>query len=325
MIAYSGDFPISVDVREHNARLLSAGTKRYQHGTASITGATYFYRFILADDEHYLTFEPNLYSRGVFSRSFSNPFVGEQREEYAHALKNIAGPQKQKPQKQKPENQAATLQQIATEHPTLAPIWIKTAEAYLAAGDRGQATKMLKQAIAAGWKSSTYLREHPQLSSLLRDPSLAGAMRVLDDSPIELQLPMPFSAQQSWTQCGYPVPITGGGAAYFMSCSLAVLHKRGSKLDQAIAVLNRAAAADRTYPDGEFRFADHGDVRSRTRRGGFSAAQELIEHAGYRATIYPEAVPSASGDVSGLMLGSATVALRAEASGSLCRVQFQSR
>ena len=54
-IAYSADFPTSVDISSHTSRLPENGMKRIIGTRASITGLTYFYQFVLRDNHVYLS------------------------------------------------------------------------------------------------------------------------------------------------------------------------------------------------------------------------------------------------------------------------------
>lgn len=62
VIAYSAGFPTSVDISAHTDRLTDPDQKKYQLSTASLTGLTFYYQFLLADNEKYLDLGSNLYA-----------------------------------------------------------------------------------------------------------------------------------------------------------------------------------------------------------------------------------------------------------------------
>ncbi|WP_419188993.1 hypothetical protein [Stieleria marina] len=298
-IAYSADFPTSVDIREHFQRLPNAQAKKLIGRLASITGATYFYKYLLADSESYLSFASNIYARGPFERSFNNPFKTEHKETFDTAKAGIDGDQ--------PADAAKQFEQLFVQHPTLAPLAVLSARGYAAAGQTEPATRMIKAAIKAGWWSAEFFREDPALNPLLSDADLKRVLPALSDHPTHVQGPMAFSAIKGWTDCGYPVPIKQGGMPFMLSCSLAIVHPRGNTLSQAVTILQRAVAADRTFPDGQFRFGTGTDVRATTRFPGVGDALLYLQLAGFDSDVYRSSFPTKPGDVAGLFVGAATV------------------
>ena len=301
LIAYSGDFPTTVDIREHHDRLKNAAQKKHQRPFASLTGATYFYRFMMADDIGYLGFDSNYYARGPFARTFKNPFAGELGEKFDAAITSATG--------KEPLVGAKALQRIAKDHPSLAPIWVRAAEAYARGGDEQLAGEMLQNAIASGWSSRAYLDDSDLLKPLLEQLTVQSEQTFgANESLVEgYQGPISFSAAYGWTACGYPVRIQQNGIGYMMSCSLAVLHDRGSKLSESIAVLQRAAKADYSQPRGQFLFTAHSDVRAKTREHGIKFAKEGIDSLGLDADVIKTTMPTTSQTVTGLMVGSPEV------------------
>ncbi len=75
VIAYSADFPTSVNISAHTAKLTDPAQKKYQLPTASINGLTYFYQFVLSDSEKYLDWGANLYARVHSSGILRTPIL----------------------------------------------------------------------------------------------------------------------------------------------------------------------------------------------------------------------------------------------------------
>ncbi len=296
-IAYSADFPTSVDISSHTSRLPENGMKRIIGTRASITGLTYFYQFVLRDNHVYLSDKSNMYARSDFDQNFSSPFFNEKGKEFSDAQQQL--------KLEKYAEAAESFETLFKEYPTLAPLAIRAAQAHSKAGNREAALTMLKAAIKAGWWSATYLQDTPELKSLLNDPMLAKVIPYLSTHPTHVQGPRAFKSTAAWTKNGFPVTIENGGTPYMMSCSLAMLHTYGNTLGQAVTILQRAAKADRTYPKGQFRFAGGTDVRATTRFPGVADALLYLQDAGFETEVFPGAAPTKPGDIAGLMIGSA--------------------
>ena len=94
-----------------------------------------------------------------------------------------------------------------------------------------------------------------------------------------------------------------------LSCMLAVVHPRGSTVEQAVEVLNRAAGADQTFPEAAFWFTRTTDVRTKTRLPSIGDSLLWLKHLEQEADVVRAAVPSEAGECVGLMLGAAQFSL----------------
>ena len=301
VIAYSADFPTAVNVADHAEELLDPKLRQLQAGVASITGATFFYRFVLADQIGYLGLGANMYARGPFERHFVNPFQGDNKEKFAAAEKDLADG--------KHEAAAEVFQELFEQLPTLAPLALRAAEAYAAAGEDAKAVQLVASAIRAGWWSGAYLQNNDLLKPLLDDPALAPVMPMMRKSPTSVQGPVGFANHRGYTAIGHPVAIDKGGIPYLLSCCLAVVHERGSTVQQAVDSLERSAKADGTFPSGDFRFAGGGDVRAKTRFPQVADALVYLQNLGHKTEVFRSDLPTSDGDVVGLMVGKAAVDL----------------
>lgn len=304
VIAYSAGFPTAVKIPEHCDKLEDPTAKKYQRPTASITGLTYFYRFVLSDNPAYLSFGSNLYARGKFSRHFINPFRGEQKKQFNEAAKLQT--------EEKFAESAAIWQKLHDAYPAMPAISIRAAETYSQDGQDENSIKMILAALKAGWWSSSYLTQTPALEKQLDNPAIKRAMPLLDDSPIAWQGPEAFSSSVGWTMTGARASLKQGAIPYLCSCSLAVVNPNGSSLSGAIRVLKRASKSDRTFPTGRFSFGASGDVRSKTRFPGIADAIVYLQENGFETEIFRSVLPTKEGAILGMMVGTSKADLRPE-------------
>lgn len=94
-----------------------------------------------------------------------------------------------------------------------------------------------------------------------------------------------------------------GGQPYLLSTMLAVTSGRGNSVREAIAYLQRSAAADGTRPPGTVYFSKTADVRSKTRTDGFAPAIEELKKLGVKAAVVATPLPMGRPDVAGAMIG----------------------
>ena len=295
VIAYSADFPTSVNVKRHTDRLTDPNLKQYQNATASITGLTYLYQFVLGDTEGYLGWQSNFFARGTFERYFENPFPDQRRDEFATSKTLL--------EEKRYAEAASILEKLFQGSSTLSPLAIMAAEARAKNNEPDAAKTLLQQAIRSGWNSRMYLEESETLSPLLENPQFKALIGHLQDYPTIAQSPTGFSGSAAWTSTGLPVRDPRVGVRYMMSCMLAVVHQRGSTIEQAVEVFARSSKSDRTFPVGSFWFTKTTDVRTTSRFPFIGDALIWLSSLGHDAEIIHHPIPGKEGDVSGLMLG----------------------
>ncbi|TWU41439.1 hypothetical protein Q31b_28860 [Novipirellula aureliae] len=298
VIAYSAGFPTSVKINEHTERITDSGIKQYQKPVASLTGLTFFYRYILADEEGYLGWESNLYARGNFERTFRNPFAGEDGEAFDKAIAEL--------QSDNAKESGETLKKLYEEHPTLSAVAIKAAEAFSAAEQIDAAEEMLEAAIHSGWNYERYIKETKSLSRLMSNQRIAAGVDSMKNAPLGMQEPLGFSSLKGWLPSGEAVPAKQSGITYLLSCMLGTVHPNASTINRAVDVLQRSATADRTFPKGQFMFSMTSDVRTKTRLPGIANAMVYLSSLGQDAKILHGKLPKGSETISGLMLGTAS-------------------
>ncbi len=299
VIAYSADFPTTVDIRSDTAKLTDPTLRQYQKGSASINSMTFFYRFALASDHRYLELHSNLYCRGPFERHFTNPFSDvEQRQQFREATEQFEVGQFSK--------SADLFEQLFAKAPNSPALAIRAAEAREKAGDRVNAQNMILKAIASGWTSRTWFVENETLAPLLQEPPLSSLAKRLSDAPIDWQEPIGFSSQIDWTPSGSRAGKQGLGIGYLLSCVLGVLHPNGSDIHQATQVLKTAALGDFTEPNASVWFAVSKDVRTKTRLLNVDAAKDWLAHLQVSNESIFGVVPKNQGKCVGLMLGTSS-------------------
>lgn len=301
VIAYSAGFPTSVGISEHAKRLTKEDQKKYQLPTASLTGLTYFYQYIIADSPNYLDFGSNFYARGAFSRHFSNPFLEpEKSKRFASAMADQSAGRH--------EAAASEFEKLFEESRTVSPLAILAAENRMRVGDSEAAGLLLEQAIAAGWTSGTYLDESDLLAPLLETKRMQQLRSFLNDYPTVFQEPVSFQSIVGWMNSGASGNSMRQGVPYIMACMLAVVHPRGSTVEQATEVLTRAASCDSTFPDASFWFTYTNDVRTNPRFPQLGDTLLWLKKTESDAEIIFSNMPnSKSGPCAGLMLGVADI------------------
>jgi hypothetical protein len=160
--------------------------------------------------------------------------------------------------------------------------------------------------MEAGWVSGDFLTSDRVFSSILEsDPKLTSWSNTMDKSPADFQPGIGFRGDRVWAPNGVPVT-TANGVNYLLSCCLAVTGKNGMTVEEAVAQLERSAAADYQHPKGEFLFAKTSDKRSTTRSKGFPPAIKRLAYSGHRARTLTASVPQQQTEIAGLMLGTAS-------------------
>ncbi|WP_044302744.1 hypothetical protein [Rhodopirellula sallentina] len=307
LIAYSAGFPTSVSIGSHTRKLTDEAQKKYQKPTASINSLTYFYRWVLSDSHLYLGWASNFYARGRFERHFINPFGGEPGESFQSASDAAKAEDFAKA--------AEKFESLSNEYPTLHPLSILAAENWLRAGNEAKAFEQIGEAVRHGWINRRQLTETDPLRQMFSpdegelSPARKRLLDRLQDVPVAWQGPIAFSSSVGWTTNGHPASAKRGAMTYMLSCVLAVIHKNGSTLPQAIEVLERAAKADRSYPSATFGFSKTSDVRSTTRFGGTPDAIAWLLSRDQNVEIFSSSLPKDRRRYVGMMLGAATLPL----------------
>lgn len=113
-----------------------------------------------------------------------------------------------------------------------------------------------------------------------------------------------------------------GGIRYLLSAMLGVTSGRGNSVDEVLAMLRSAAAADATQPSGTIYYVTNNDVRTTTRSSVFADTVAALQQLGVRAEVVSGTLPVGKRDVAGLMTGTPTFDWNASGSrirpGAIC-------
>jgi hypothetical protein len=94
-----------------------------------------------------------------------------------------------------------------------------------------------------------------------------------------------------------------GGVRYLLSAMLGVTNGRGNSVDEIIAMLRSATAADETHPKGTIYFVTNSDVRTTTRSSVFNETVTALKELGVEAEVVSGTLPVGKRTVAGLMTG----------------------
>lgn len=97
--------------------------------------------------------------------------------------------------------------------------------------------------------------------------------------------------------------LEAGGIRYLLSAMLGVTSGRGNSVDEVVAMLRSAKAADATRPAGTIYFVTNSDVRTTTRSSVFNDTVTALKGLGVNAEVVSGTLPVAKRDVAGLMTG----------------------
>jgi uncharacterized protein (TIGR03790 family) len=112
-----------------------------------------------------------------------------------------------------------------------------------------------------------------------------------------------FRARYLWDQNGKHTTSEKTGQRYLLSTALGITRGRGNTVEEVIAYLRRAKAADGTKPRGTMYFMWNKDVRSSARHKCFATVAAQVNRAGVRTAVQQGRLPNGAKDVIGLMAG----------------------
>jgi uncharacterized protein (TIGR03790 family) len=112
-----------------------------------------------------------------------------------------------------------------------------------------------------------------------------------------------FRSRYLWDPAGNKTTDAAKGQRYLLSAMLGVTQGRGNTVDEILAYLRRAAAADGSRPKGTIYYMWNKDIRSATRDKCFESVASQINSLGVRAKVQQGIVPDSAKDVAGMMVG----------------------
>lgn len=296
-IAWSADLPYAVTVTKDTPGLkLPAVITQL----ASINGLTYLCQSVMSrEPAHYLSLGANWYARRVIRTAAQNDprWSGLQMEQFNSAIKSMRD--------KKWDQAEPTLRQLLATHPNSPDLHYNLACCLAQLGKIDDGLAELRLAVQRGWWERLRtesddelkpLRSHKDFAAILAEIKPLGAERI--------QKPRGFRGCYQWRMDG-ELALNLPGPRYLLSTMLAVTSGRGNSVEEGMASLRRAAAADGTRPAGTIYYMVNEDIRSKTRQPAFEAAVARLAELSVKAEIVRGIMPEKRRDVAGIMAGSA--------------------
>jgi hypothetical protein len=307
-IVYSTGFPTSIQIPDHHNRVIAQIKESQGEQTAnqfvkilqpqaSLTSLTYFAVHVFANDPSYLGLEANQYFRRPAEHLLERPFPPPLQDRYAAGRRALDD--------KKLDEAIKIFDELQREQPSQLAVSYSLAQAHALSGDTKAAANWLARSIRLGWCYRDKTKTDPAFASAIADPLFKGIVDRLPDVPYEFSPTLGFSSNFSWAPNGGINTGPGTGMNYVLSTILGIHHEFGMTEREILQHLQRSVAADLTYPQGNFIFAQTSDVRSRTRQPFFQTAISQLQNLGAKADTTKEHFPK-SGQISGLQIGSST-------------------
>jgi tetratricopeptide (TPR) repeat protein len=316
-ITYSTDFPYAIDLGDDiGGRKLHKIVGR----NGSLTGLTYLYQGVLAQNLDYVDLNTNWYARQMLRRSGDSSWSAEEQEDYGRVEDFFAERAKREKKvkngdltKEEFDNweqdqwQEAlnVMNSLRAAHPNAGHLLYNIACSFAQLNRPDEAIAALRQAVEAGYLDHRHAARDPDLTSLRERQDFQDLLNTMKTTEIPMAPPMPFSAGVGWTPQGTPCP-PYKGARYLLSTMLAYTSGRGNSLAEVKNYLQRAAEADGDKPAGTIYFMRNNDVRSTTREWALASAAALTEEAGVHTEILEGVLPRNRDDVMGVFTGTAS-------------------
>ncbi len=295
-IAYSADFPTSIDMRAETKAL--GKLELYETTSGSINGLTFLYRAVLDENpRQLLSLYSNFFARRTTESYFTSP-AGQATQGVWSSIEKLMADAKH-------VEAADALESLLQEYPHQFPFAYLAATQAAQAQDAPRANRLLQAAISGGWNAGGYLAADKRFDPIRDDPQFQVLELLLEAGIKGYQPTIGFNSSVSWTPNGVAVLPPQLGNRYVLSIVLGVTRGGGTTIDEAVAALQRSSAADATHPQGGFYFSLTSDVRTTTREPNFADAIAELQAMGYEAEIVKEIVPANKAAVLGAQLGRA--------------------
>lgn len=311
VVAYSSEIPTAIDV---GGDVGGTDLPPIITPVAAINGLTFLHRPVMAKDVRYLHLEANAYARRPVREHRDTPWTADEQHRYATVLRRIdehVKERKQPPPEADPAAGAAIARELLDGFPTLCESHPRSAHlhynracalARLATAD--EAVAALTKAVDCGWSDHRHTAGDPDLRGLAQRDDFRHLLQRMREMPVVMPAARGFRATTGWRPDGSSAD-DADLPRYMLSIVLACTTGRGTSVDEAVACLRRAAAADGTRPGGTIYFERNDDVRSTTREWAFTAAARELEKLGVRSAVEDGVLPRQRSDVAGAVIGTA--------------------
>ena len=297
-VTYSAGFPTRIQFRPELKTYLKQTGKTKEitlHAPwASITSLTYFHRNAFSDTPNFLELDANHFANPRRMRVLANPFSGTDAQKYSTAIRQISAR----------DYEAATksLTELTKKHPQQTTVVYALARCLALSGQKDKAIASLEQVKSLGFAYRSMITKDTAFVGIKSEPTFKQIVNQMEDLPDGLTATRAFSGQNHWAKNGWANGTQDQGERYLLSSVLAVTGENQSTLKASLDRLKSSAAADGTHPKGNVYFADHKDVRSRTRKRQFSFAAAELKSLGRSASIGSAIYPKNDSQVIGLSL-----------------------
>lgn len=309
-IVYSADFPTSISVAEHLAKLredLGAPDKssnfqsQYYNPNGSINSLTFFSGAVLADYPGYMLLDANTYYRQPAQASLRRPFLGERQQEFEEAIKAF-----DQESGEEYDQAIQTLRKLAEQNPHQVAVLYWLARFYGQQDDATKAAEWLTRAVQAGWRFRTQTKSDLAFAAVEEDPDFQALVAKIPDMPFDFIPTQGFKHVYAWGLNGYLNSDRTQGNRYFLSTVLAATRRYGNTEREAVRQLSQSMKADESYPTGTFYFSETDDIRNTTRQPNYRYAIDALKRLGHNVKVIDTPLPVGQRDVLGLTTGAAS-------------------
>ncbi len=293
-IAYSADFPTAITIGSDIEAVPNKSP--YLTPVGSINGLTFLFRFVLAKNPAYISFESNLYAARPV-RSLLRPIVVslDQEKQLAQLIEQA-----------KHEEAATLLDSLcdSLEKELRFPMQYQAAQQWALAGDATKAIRRIEQSIQGGWQYRDHLLNDPTFVSLVDDKDFKRISKRCSELPSDYLPTRGFDARTFYTSSTLGSNNPKLGVSYMLSMVLAVTRDLGITPTEAKQNLKTSILADFSHPTGTFFYTKTEDVRTKTREPNFAIAISKLQSRGMKARIVERELPARGEECSGVMVGS---------------------
>lgn len=299
-IIYSTGFPTSVNFSAWMKDLDRKPTK-IETPIGSITSLTYLFRHCLVGSPGIVGLESNAYARRSVQVVLNLPFVSRDSMDRFIAAKKLYDEKAW-------DDAHREFGELLKEQPYQYGLAYWQCRCLAQADDKAGATKAMLDAVKRGWSFKQFSESDPELDALQDYAPFKSALKAIQEPYWTLTSPISFNSRVAWGPNGLPEKLPASGNAYLLCSMLGVSSGAEAKINTDQEILNylrRSAKADNTNPKGIFVFADHKDVRSRTREPNFAAAITALDKLGFESEIITSRLPKNDKPILGATIGSA--------------------
>lgn len=313
-VIYSEGFPWAVDM---SADMAGKRFPRVITNPASLTGLTYLYDMVLAQDVNYLAMDSNWYCRPLKRQNPPPVLSDTERDQQAKMEALLTQYQKARkaaadaktpltPESTACLDEAVTmLQTLVASHKS--PELLYDLACVLALqGKPDDAMAALQSAYDTGWWNASLAAADSDLASLRERADFKALLDKMRQVIVESEPPRPFHGETLWSRTSEPV-VAAEGRRYLLAAMLPYVGSAANTEAEALDCLRRSAAADGTCPTGTVYFMESTDwARTGPRVWAFKSAVEALGKLGVKAEALQGVLPKDKPDVAGAVIGAAS-------------------